>query len=73
MIADMTAESHFKRIALVANMQLPEIVDTLKRLSEFLEKSGYTVLFESQTAQLLDDQKLATFNCQDSGLEHRCL
>ena len=54
--------AHFKRIALVANIQLPEIVDSLKRLSSFLEKSGCTVLLEPNTARLIDNKHLPVFD-----------
>ncbi|MEH6529062.1 MAG: NAD(+) kinase [Porticoccus sp.] len=57
--------AHFKRIALVANIQLPEIVDSLKRLSSFLEHSGYTVLLESNTAQLIDNKHFPVFDSDD--------
>lgn len=57
--------AHFKRIALVANIQLPEIVDSLKRLSSFLENSGYIVLLESNTAQLINNKHLPVFDCDD--------
>lgn len=65
----MVIKKPFKRIALIANIQLPEIVDTLKRLSDFLEKTGYTVLLESGTAELMGNQNLAVFHCNDRGLE----
>lgn len=57
--------AHFKRIALVANTQLPEIVDTLNRLSDFLEKGGYSVLVESKTAALIERKNFPTFDCDD--------
>jgi NAD+ kinase len=65
----MVSKKPFKRIALIANIQLPEIVDTLKRLSEFLDRSGYTVLLESETAQLMGDRHFSVFDGKDSGLE----
>lgn len=64
--ADMTG---FKRIALVANIQLPEIVDTLKRLASFLEQADCAVSLESNTAKLMGNDKLPTFQCSDLNLE----
>lgn len=61
--------SHFKRIALVANIKLPEIVDTLKRLASFLELGGYIVLLESKTAELIGNTTLPVFSCQDIELQ----
>lgn len=61
--------AHFKRIALVANIQLPEIVDSLNRLSCFLEQRGYEVLLESKTAELIGSSSLPIFNCEDKNLQ----
>ena len=61
--------SHFKRIALVANIKLPEIVDTLKRLISFLELGGYAVLLESKTAEIIGNTTLPVFNCQEIELQ----
>ena len=57
----------FKHIALVANIQLPEIVDSLKRLITFLTESGYQVLLEQKTAELVGDSQLPVFD--SDGLE----
>lgn len=59
----------FKRVALVANIQLPEIVDSLKRLASFLEQAGCTVLLESNTAELMGNDVLPTFRCSDLSLK----
>ncbi len=59
----------FKRIALVANVQLPEIVVSLKRLAGFLEQAGCAVLLESSTAELMGNHELPTFRCSDLTLE----
>ena len=52
----------FKHIALVANIQLPEIIDSLKRLITFLTQSGYQVLLEQKTAELVGDSQLPVFD-----------
>ena len=61
--------AHFKRIALVANIELPEIVDSLNRLTCFLEQGGYEVLLESKTAELIGNTSLPIFNFQDEHLQ----
>lgn len=61
--------AHFKRIALIANIPLPQIVDTLKRLCNFLEQGGYTVLLESRTSELMSNQHLPVFDTSDLSLD----
>jgi NAD+ kinase len=52
----------FKRIAIVANVDLSEIIDPLNRLCSFLEKEGYLVFLEAKTSQLVSSKDIPIFD-----------
>ena len=52
----------FKRIALVANVELAEIDNLLNRLCCFLDKGGYSVLSEKRTSYLIDSKNIPIFD-----------
>jgi len=58
----------FKRIALVANVELAEIANPLNRLCCFLEKDGYSVLSEKRTSYLIDSKNIPIFDHLDKSL-----
>ncbi len=53
----------FKRIALVANIELPEIGESIRRLISFLNKNGYSLLLEANTARIIGNTDLPVFEC----------
>ena len=59
----------FKHIALIANVELPEVTEPLKRLCRFLEKEGYSVALESKTALLVANNTLPVFDYLDEELK----
>jgi NAD+ kinase len=59
----------FKHIALIANVELPEVTEPLKRLCRFLEKEGYSVALESRTALLVANNTLPVFDYLDEELK----
>lgn len=59
----------FKHIALIANVELPEVTEPLKRLCRFLEKEGYSVALESKTALLVANNTLPVFDYLDQELK----
>ena len=52
----------FQNIGVVARLEHPEVVDSLKRLVRFLRAGGRKVLAESKTAALLDDPAIETIS-----------
>tara|TARA_B110000444_G_scaffold251077_1_gene278413 strand:- start:101 stop:997 length:897 start_codon:yes stop_codon:yes gene_type:complete len=52
----------FSRIALIANVELSEIIEPLKRLCFFLENEGHSVVLESKTSNLINGKKLPIFD-----------
>lgn len=65
----MEVKTPFKRIALVSCIQLPEIIDSLNRLSSYLTESGYTVLLEEDTAELVEDNNHQVFSAGDLSVD----
>ncbi|MFT7266974.1 MAG: NAD+ kinase [Porticoccus sp.] len=59
----------FEYIALIANVELPEVTEPLKRLCHFLEKEGYSVALESKTSLLITNSTLPVFDCLDEELK----
>jgi len=53
----------FKRIALVSNIETPEIGDSIKRLISYLGEAGYTVILEINTARFVGNTELPVFEC----------
>ena len=51
----------FNRIALAANIELPEIGEFINRLISFLSQGGYTVLLEANTARFTGNDELPVF------------
>jgi len=51
----------FNRIALAANIELPEIGEFINRLISFLSQGGYTVLLEANTARFTGNDELPLF------------
>ncbi|MEZ5528896.1 MAG: NAD(+) kinase [Porticoccaceae bacterium] len=51
----------FNRIALVANIELPEIGDFINQLIDFLTRGGYSVLLEANTARFTGNTSLPVF------------
>ena len=58
----------FKRIALIANIELSEIIEPLNRLCRFLEGEGYSVVLESKTSRLVSSKNLPVFDQLDEQL-----
>lgn len=52
----------FQNIGVVARLEHPEVIDSLKRLVAFLRADGRKVLAESKTAELLEDAAIATIS-----------
>ena len=46
--------SHFQRIALIGNLDLPEVKESLHKLEDFLTAHGCDVVYESNTSKLID-------------------
>lgn len=53
----------FKRIALVATNELPEISDSVKRLISYLSGAGYSLFLEGNTANFVGNTDLPVFEC----------
>ena len=45
---------HFQRVGLLGNLDLPEVKESLQRLETFLISQGRDVVYEQQTAKLVD-------------------
>lgn len=50
----MTQNQTFKRVAIIGRQRQPGVQETLVSLYEYLKTRGYTVVFEQQTALVLD-------------------
>ena len=59
----------FKHIALIANVELPEVTEPLNRLCHFLKKEGYSVALESKTSTLVTNNTLPVFDYLDEKLK----
>jgi NAD+ kinase len=58
LIQIMKTNHEFTRIGLMARLKQPEVVETVRRLAEFLSGGRYQVLVEQETADQLPDNKI---------------